>query len=228
MSSMAPSPAAAAPDLPPSDLNVEHLSLSERPSSSTDSGQPAPSLTPLTTSLSDHNFLIVPFSNPDPEEPEGFLYVPASRDLVIIDQLANLEHTASWPVWSVPPPPLPEERCFYIQAAEGKGQGMFASRGIVKGELIIEERPLYVSRLQPDEASDGTFELAALEHLAPSTRERFLALSNAQDPHINPLPGILLTNLFAIDFDYESSDEHLGGGVYEFICRANQDCIPST
>lgn len=127
---------------------------------------------------------------------------------------------------------------------------MFASRPIKAGELIIEERPLFVTRINVDETSDGTFEQAALEHLAPETVEKFLGLSNAQDAHIHPLVGILLTNNFAvsqgrggtralqgganastnlqIDFDYESSDEMLGGGVYEFICRANQDCVPST
>lgn len=213
--------------VPELELKIEHLSLASTPDArSTDS--PAPS-TALPESSDAPKPLIVAYSKPNPEDPEGFLYVPAgTNELVIIDELANLPHTASWPVWNVPPPPPPAEHCFYIKAVEGKGQGMFASRPIVKGELIIEERPLYVSRLQPDEASDGSFELAAIEHLAPSTREKFLSLSNAQDPHIHRLPGILLTNLFAIDFDYESSDEHLGGGVYEFICRANQNCIPST
>ncbi|KAK4699756.1 hypothetical protein P7C70_g6502, partial [Phenoliferia sp. Uapishka_3] len=220
------------------DLPVESLSISsEQPQtpSATSTSNPATETSteptpPTSTPSSSSKPLIVPFPPANGSEAEdGFLYVPAgSNDLVIIDELANLDHTASWPVWSVPPPPPPAERCFYIETAEGKGMGMFASRPIKKGELIIEERPLFVTRLQPDEASDGTFEMAALKHLNPSTRERFLSLSNAQDPHINRLPGILLTNLFAIDFDYESSDEHLGGGVYEFICRANQDCVPST
>ncbi|KAI5475966.1 hypothetical protein MNV49_000573 [Pseudohyphozyma bogoriensis] len=170
--------------------------------------------------------LIVPFS---PTSEDGFLYLPPGQnDLVIIDEVPKLAKVATWECWKQPPPPSPSPPCFYIKAVPGKGQGMFANRDIKMGELIVEERPLYVSRINIEETSDGSFEEAAIKHLSDTSREKFLGLSNAQPEPIGPLPGRLMTNVFAIDFDDKSSDDMLGGGVYEFICRANQDCVPST
>lgn len=164
---------------------------------------------------------------PCPTDPtKGYLYLPPGENsLVIVDHWEQLAATARWPVWQEPPPSIPTSPCFEVRDSVGKGKGMFASKLIKEGEMIVQERPLFVTRCVVDQEADGKLEAGALEHLAPLTKERFLSLANAQPPGIHPVPGRLLTNSFAIDFDYESTDDILSGGVYEYICRANQDCV---
>lgn len=95
--------------------------------------------------------------------------------------------------------------------------GMFAVRDIKAGEIIVEERPMFVTRVDIDENSDGSLERAAIEHLSPRAKTAFLGLGSSRGQEIDQVIGMLLSNSFGIDFDDESTDANLGGGVYEFM-----------
>ncbi|KAF7296005.1 SET domain-containing protein [Mycena kentingensis (nom. inval.)] len=137
------------------------------------------------------------------------------------------------------PPKPPRETPFRLRDCGAKGVGVFATRPIEQGELLVDERPLLVTHIDtpvivPREAGietqvemkyrakiDGVGLMVARMPL--DRRKAFMALRNSSDEE-NPLLGILDTN---------SADISLDGvdGAYAMTCdrfsRINHSCSPN-
>ncbi|EIW59597.1 uncharacterized protein TRAVEDRAFT_121744 [Trametes versicolor FP-101664 SS1] len=67
-------------------------------------------------------------------------------------------------------------------ALPGRGMGVVASRDISQGDLIIREKPLFLSSVPVSTSSPGAILLAALAPLSPTQRASFYNLSYSHFP----------------------------------------------
>ena len=136
-------------------------------------------------------------------------YAAGGREssLLMIGSRAELEEAIPFAEAALQQPLPPQgPHPFRIADAGKKGLGMFATRAIKAGELIIAERPLVVS----SPTSHGTkheiaytrpFYDAALTALSEPARTALLDLADTcslgPPEHTHPLPGRLMTNAYS-------------------------------
>ncbi|TCD67250.1 hypothetical protein EIP91_000327 [Steccherinum ochraceum] len=148
------------------------------------------------------------------------------------------------------PRPTPSTYC--IKEAPGKGLGMYATRDIRAGELIVAERPLlivpvsmYARRPYPSTVTkeqglqvmmadtEREYEVM-LEKMAPANRAAYMALANSHRfDGSGPILGVIRTNGFGdecmVDSGLGLSNET---GGFSIICndmsRMNHDCAHNT
>lgn len=145
--------------------------------------------------------------------------------------------------------PLPPQgpRPFRISDAGKKGLGMFATRAIKAGELIIAERPLVISSLSSHGtqymiAYSRTFYDAALAALSEPARAALLDLADSYSlgpqERTHPLPGRIMTNAYscgpltATNAVPDVAEMARGEGptwnaTYATLPRANHACTPN-
>lgn len=152
--------------------------------------------------------------------------------MVFIDDLDRVKKIAQWDLWKVDERSTtmtPDVLPFRITEVSGKGMGMFAERLIKTGELVMTEKPIYCARgdLRRDNQSTGeAFHRAAISRLSDEARGRIMALKNCfSDGDI--LPGILHTNLLAIDITEEPNPAERYVGCFPTLSRANHSCSPN-
>ncbi|KAL1745552.1 hypothetical protein HDZ31DRAFT_36187 [Schizophyllum fasciatum] len=138
----------------------------------------------------------------------------------------------------------PTSPCHRIGPAEGsKGQGIFATRNIKPGELILAERPLaLVPRVlifgdpaSPTAAPDPTVTEAHLEFLSQrllvERREALLRLvAQPALENLRPISARLTVNVFPINgyrFGEMEGSQGRYVAAYENISRINHDCRPN-
>lgn len=97
-----------------------------------------------------------------------------------------------------------------IKQSNKRGMGVFATRAILEGQLIIQEKPLLVYDRTPEGLG------RCLSQLSSSDREKFLKLSPQNG---DPLT-ILETNQIRLSSD--------SCAVFEKICRINHSCCPNS
>ncbi|KAL0237960.1 hypothetical protein GEMRC1_012434 [Eukaryota sp. GEM-RC1] len=110
-----------------------------------------------------------------------------------------------------------EGKPFEIRSLSSAGQsikGLFASRDIKKGELIIAEKPLFVCR--------GNF-AASFEKLSHSDKELFLTYTDAYESDTRPktVTGIARTNSLPLG---DRPDE---AGFFPICSLFNHSCSPN-
>ncbi len=158
----------------------------------------------------------------------------------ILSNKANLLKDEDFPVFEIADPPESKEAskaqeaikdetidepCFEIKKTKLKGQGMFATRTILPGDLILREKPLVV---MPDKVfqNDDMDEVEEwlekrLNRLSAEDREKFFNLSDSkaelagEDPTIL---GIFFTN------DMNFIDD--SAALFPTMARANHSCVP--
>ena len=166
----------------------------------------------------------------------AFLYLPppSGRDVVFVDTINVLRDVANWPVWEKEPPHAAVDHSYRIAESPGKGLGMFATRAIRKGELIHDERPIYVTsqslQMSPDQADDanGTFYHNAMSGLSSDAREAIMALSNSYPTSsVHNLVGTLRTNYLQVDVTPVPDPDSGYLAVFPTLSRANHSCSPS-
>ena len=117
-----------------------------------------------------------------------------------------------------------QQPCFKVQATKAKGQGMFATRSILPGEIILREKPLIV---MPDKVFshndqdyiEGWLD-KRLNKLSASDREIFFKLSDSRNDENNKTAlGIFYTN----DMSYT----HESAALFPTMARANHACSPN-
>ncbi|KAH9918156.1 uncharacterized protein B0H18DRAFT_958060 [Fomitopsis serialis] len=154
--------------------------------------------------------------------------------MVMIGSRAELEHIIPFGELALKKP-LPDHgtaRPFSIQETEHKGLGMFATRLIKAGELILAERPTLLSSNNsvgnkyrvPFEPS---FYDAALAALSEAPRTSFMTLVDrcSLGERSHPLPGRIMTNAYTSGPLTDEVDNPVAfGGTYLTISRANHDC----
>ena len=113
-----------------------------------------------------------------------------------------------------------EAPAFKIDATPGlkKGMGMFATRPIARGELILFEKPvLTIDSLQVWSEMIGKF-----ARLTDTHRNAFYALSNCLTDESAPRElGIIKTNGLPLGKDAVAT------GVFATIARINHSCAPN-
>lgn len=109
---------------------------------------------------------------------------------------------------------------FEIRPSEGKGLGMFATRDLVKGEMVVEERPVLVCDVgfTPDHMVEAVLQHGC-SYLSLELQKEILALTS-HDPKESPLWGRLRTNAFMCAAKWDpSADESECDGLYLTIAR---------
>ncbi|THU86386.1 SET domain-containing protein [Dendrothele bispora CBS 962.96] len=164
-------------------------------------------------------------------------------------------------ILSVPgfPEPLPRSDCsrpqqYKIIETPGKGMGMFATRDIEYGELILTERPLLVfpvadrymwNLTYPEHLTIDQIQQVQLnqkeklmetlvDQMPKENQEAYKKLANCHpEDGSGPLHGILRTNDFCIRDYYEPKIPGypeaitLYGGTFKDISRINHSCRPN-
>ncbi|KAJ7212157.1 hypothetical protein GGX14DRAFT_362318 [Mycena pura] len=135
---------------------------------------------------------------------------------------------------------------FRLGVSSGRGIGLFSTRALTQGELILAERPLLlglacIPMLRPDggltdaqytrhcfETMERTLE-PALGRMRPARRGAFMALANCQDGSF-PLGGRYHTNGIAVDGLRPGVTGSMGtySAVCEHLSRLNHSCSPNT
>ncbi|KAJ7099445.1 hypothetical protein B0H15DRAFT_944861 [Mycena belliarum] len=153
---------------------------------------------------------------------------PKNAHIVFVDSLESVQTISKWALWDEPPPsPLPDPP-FLIQDCGAMGVGMCARRPIARGELIMLERPVYVSnpnvRIHIDQKA--AFYTGALAGLSPTTQAAIAALRNAHpvSDDVSHLRGILLTNALAAKVPHTATPYP---ALFPYLCRANHACTPN-
>ncbi|KAF7296000.1 Aldehyde dehydrogenase [Mycena kentingensis (nom. inval.)] len=208
------SPIAGTPPNPPSDLASKFRTL--------DPGEkPSPTSKYIVTR-------IPPYNSPDVTNAEC-LFVHGTKDLL-------LDTTPDFPK---PVPAQPDVPAFRVAPSPGKGAGLFSTRALKQGELILAERPLVVTpepaawlftpamQAEYDEDFRGQVEVV-LGRVEDHNRETFMALcdSSAQ-PALGSIVGRIRTN--SIEVGGLIPNER---GTYRATCalisRLNHSCSPNT
>ncbi|KAJ5374871.1 hypothetical protein N7517_006877 [Penicillium concentricum] len=109
---------------------------------------------------------------------------------------------------------------YEIQPVPGKGQGLVARFNIVKGQLIISEKPLFTTSNVTSAITMEKQIAIELRKLPKDAQRQFLSLHN-NFPGKQPFSGIVRTN--ALPCGAESSI----GGIYPTISRINHSCLPN-
>ncbi|KAJ6513103.1 hypothetical protein C8R45DRAFT_756084, partial [Mycena sanguinolenta] len=149
--------------------------------------------------------------------------------MVFIDSLDSVQTISSWQGLKEPCLP-PSDPPFVIRSSGAKGLGMFATRPIMRGSLIMRERPVYASHPTLSVSSDQkhSFYTSALAGLGPATQAAIVSLRNAQPvtPDVGHIRGILVTNALAAKVPH-APDAPPFAALFEHLCRANHDCAPN-
>nr|GAT56227.1 predicted protein [Mycena chlorophos] len=161
-----------------------------------------------------------------------FLFFPSNIPTsVFVDTLKNIHTFEKWINQAQrTPPPNSAAPAFAIRGCAGKGLGVFAQRAIRRGELIMAERPVYVSRpgISTIANSGEAFYESALAGLSPDAQRSVLALRNAQPPDngVGAILGRLHTNALVAKPPFDPSARYLA--LFPNLCRLNHDCTPNS
>ncbi|KAJ7287127.1 hypothetical protein C8J57DRAFT_1167086 [Mycena rebaudengoi] len=144
------------------------------------------------------------------------------------------------------PPTNPATATYRVGLSPGKGLGLFSTRKLKMGQIVLSERPLLIAmramrdgRLHPDMDSELLFRFC--EHLernleicvarmAPAAREAWYALENSYtEEQLGPNVGRMQTN--GIDVPGLKETTGTGGSIYaavfKDISRLNHSCSPN-
>lgn len=102
---------------------------------------------------------------------------------------------------------------YEVKPSPGQGLGMFATRDIAVGELIVAENPLVVA--SPFNC------LSVVESLPAAQKSTFYALTDFHTPNSPTPSGIMRTHALPLGPD------SIRGGIFPDICRVNHSCLPN-
>lgn len=105
--------------------------------------------------------------------------------------------------------------CYEIRDVPGKGVGLFATRDIDVGQLILAENPLFT-------ASSPTSIVEAVDRLSDEDRAGFFALRDNHRPDAPSPVTIFKTNVFSL-----GAGSSLEGGIFPIASRINHSCLPN-
>ena len=149
----------------------------------------------------------------DPTQEDGAISCLLNPDLIPL--LPNPPPQAHKPI---------ENPCFVVKYTENKGAGLFATRDIPAGALVLVEHPALIlpAGKFPSEVYD---ELGA--RLPEGRRKELMALSNCRSPEECPsaVEGIVRTNALQLELDPKGKimrkEREVYGGVYPLLNRGN-------
>ncbi|KAJ7243715.1 hypothetical protein C8J57DRAFT_60118 [Mycena rebaudengoi] len=141
----------------------------------------------------------------------------------------------------------PKQRTFRMKLTPGKGSGLFSTRALKMGDLILSERPLFVGARGIPSNQPASFtpeqiiQLAldemekmykiAVDRMNPEDRAAFMALANShKEDGSGPIVGIVRTNGVGIDGLRPGVEGQIANysSVCKDISRMNHSCSPNT
>ena len=195
---------------------------------------------PRITHYPDLAFLLatVPIENPNKTLPNS---IDRNERTECIIRCATARKT----ILSIPnfplPVPTPNEINYRIGTTVNMGLGMFATRDIQRGDLILAERPLILTPITPHPSPDLPAavlqeQLKALGHfdweeflqpcfarLTQENQAAFRALANSHtEDGSGPLLGVIRTNGFGVTLEEGHLNKYTA--VYKEVSRINHRC----
>ncbi|KAM0750702.1 hypothetical protein T439DRAFT_325754 [Meredithblackwellia eburnea MCA 4105] len=146
--------------------------------------------------------------------------VPSTAPTLLVPLLASLLYSSEEEEPIVNPPWEPRSL-----SAVGKGIGVFPTRDLAAGTLLIAERPLCVwpQGLSEEQAQNLFDNMAELE------QKKFMALDagNGKQMGLGEVRGRRATNGFEVHLPGRGGGKAVGM-VFEKIARVNHSCLPNT
>ncbi|KAJ6497624.1 hypothetical protein C8R45DRAFT_134010 [Mycena sanguinolenta] len=181
------------------------------------------------------NHTSVPFTGADEQVSECFFF---SGSKEVLMGIPNFPH----PILQVATP------AFRLTDVPGKGAGLLSTRALKTGDLILDERPLFVcARGVPiavppifTPAQVGQYQLQKLEEyceiainrMRPEAKNAFMALWNChKEDGSGPIMGIVRTNGLSLQGLRPGVQDHQTNqysAVCKDISRLNHSCSPNT
>jgi hypothetical protein len=139
--------------------------------------------------------------------------------------------------------PKPRPDLYEVRSTPDMGEGVFAKRDIMRGEIVFAERPLLVTPDKPFPQAATLLELeevlqkkqsrfetlleAAISRLPPESQADFKALGNVYpDDQCGPLLGIVKTNNYDLRNLFDGSDTSANyKTVNKIASRINHRCV---
>jgi hypothetical protein len=152
------------------------------------------------------------------------------RGISIFTTPAIAEEFASLPPFQDPTALLskginqnPEDRPWYVASVPGKGKGMFASRPLVRGDLIAAYTPYLLANIEELDFSNDRETLLrfAVDQLPPASRDAYLDLAKIYDDPDVVVQDVLKANAFNIKV---GGKKH--AAIFPEAARINHVCGP--
>ncbi|KAJ6491765.1 hypothetical protein C8R47DRAFT_1121704 [Mycena vitilis] len=141
----------------------------------------------------------------------------------------------------------PAAPAFKLDKVPGKGMGLFATRALPAGELILSERPLFLSPVGFEVLARPNFNFAqytqrllmeseksvamSVDRMRPESKAAFMALANSHlEDGSGPCLGIVRTNGLGVS-GLRPGVKGLRskyGAIPQYISRLNHSCSPNT
>lgn len=157
-----------------------------------------------------------PIEEPSPvETPSPVVTASPVQDASPIEETSPVEVS---PITTSFPGAIPAHPVYEVLQSEGKGFGVFATRDILPGEVILSEAPL-LTMTESGARADPL--KAAVAALSPAKRKAYFALASHQShPSESPDRSIMYTNGFGIN-------PHTTA-IFEIASRINHSCVENT
>ncbi|KAJ6631537.1 hypothetical protein B0H10DRAFT_1772746, partial [Mycena sp. CBHHK59/15] len=179
-------------------------------------------------------FTTLPLGADDNEPVTECFFFPGSKELFM--------NTPGFPH----PPRRPARPAYRTDESAGRGKGLFATRALQTGDLVLSERPLLITGRgivvdRPAHFTDAQYvqhALAQLENvltvcvgrMRPAARKAFLALANSHtEDGSKPLSGIMRTNGLCLEGLRPGVEGELSqySATCKDISRLNHSCSPN-
>ncbi|KAK2877135.1 hypothetical protein FQN49_001379 [Arthroderma sp. PD_2] len=123
---------------------------------------------------------------------------------------------------------LPRNAPFELKPSPGKGWGVFATKNIKKGALILREKPLFVIRAP----LEGCIELeivAAFQKLTPTEKRQFLCLRDNGSEVFKCMTDAFVDNNSTVSSILKNgANDYPARGLFILHSRFNHSCVPNT
>ena len=120
---------------------------------------------------------------------------------------------------------VPDKVPFELKPSLGKGWGVFATRRIERGSLILSEKPTFVIWRSPREITDYHVNMA-IQQLLPSQRVQLSLLrDNGSSWFTSPNEAFAENSFNIASSDRNKAEAH---GLFPLHSRFNHSCIPNS
>ncbi|PQE17468.1 SET domain protein [Rutstroemia sp. NJR-2017a WRK4] len=117
---------------------------------------------------------------------------------------------------------IPPNSPFELKPSSGKGWGAFSTAKIPRGTLILEEQPLFITKLDPPEFHEADARMA-YQNMSPEAKRQFSSLRNNGGERFSNMADVWAENSFSMYNKSQSS----GHALFVLMSRFNHSCVPN-
>ncbi|EFQ99131.1 hypothetical protein MGYG_02143 [Nannizzia gypsea CBS 118893] len=120
---------------------------------------------------------------------------------------------------------LPENAPFELKPSPGKGWGIFATKDLKKGDLVLSEKPLFVIKSSTSKTTELAV-LAAFQKLKPEDKQQFLCLRNNGSARYPSMTHAFIDNNMTVSSIITMKrGENPACGMFILQPRFNHSCV---